>query len=95
MGTAALCVLLWFVYPLLAVWAAERIPLAHLFLLPGGSPTLAALTLILAIATAVLRRLRFFTRWVKVIVIAIGALLTLGWLYVLGYWLLMAVKGGV
>lgn len=89
------CVLLWFVYPLVAVWTAERIPLAHLFLLPGGSPTLAALTLILAIAAAALRRLRFFTRWVKAFLIAIGALLAFGWLYVFGYWLLMAVKGGV
>ena len=94
-GMAFFCVLLWFVYPLLAVWTADRVPFAHLVLLPGGSPTLAKVTLIWALVEFLLQRLEPPLRRWKPFATAIGVALAIGWAYVFGYWMLMAWNGGV
>ena len=94
-GMALLCVLLWFTFPIVAEWTADRVPFAHLVLLPGGSPTLATVTLIWATLALLVGQFEPPVRWWKLLAKVIGMALAIGWVYVLGYWLLIALNGGV
>jgi len=96
LSASVLCLVVWFAFPSIAEWTADRVPYSAMLLLPGGSPFLATLTIIWAIALITFRQLGLLARGITILLPLItGGLLAAGWIYVIGYWLLIALRGGV
>ena len=91
--TAAL--LVWLAYTPFAHWVTLKVPYSHFLLVPGGSTAVPVATVFVAAAFFFLRRKHLFASAHKWTLIAIGSLLAAWWVFAMGFYLVIMLRGGL